>query len=165
LLDPAMFDRFSIVPVLHPDPQEAAQILQIAAGRQGRQVDIADARAVVEEFRGLSTGRVLVDVVERAMVLAQLDGSPTEIGRGHLARAFADLLMALDPLEHEFLALRAIELTTFRAFLPWNAARWLGEEPHLPAYLRPLLGVDGDIDPDRLRGRLQELVGGRRGTR
>lgn len=165
LLDPAMFDRFSIVPVLHPDPQEAAQILQIAAGRQGRQLDIADAGSVVEEFRGLATGRVLVDVVERAMVLAHLDGSPTEIGRGHLTAAFGDLLMALDPLEHEFLALRAIELTTFRAFLPWNAARWLGEEPHLPSYLRPLLATDGDVDPERLRERLHELTAARHDIR
>ena len=163
LLDSALFDRFTILPVLHPAPQEAAQILQIAAGRQGRRLDVVDGRAVVEQFGGLLTGRILVDVVERAMVLAHLDNSPAEIRREHLQQAFADLLMALDPLEHEFLALRAIELCTFKAFLPWNAARWLGQEPHLPAYLGPLLDPGGDIDPERLRHRLGELSGGRYG--
>ena len=161
LLDSALFDRFTIVPVLHPSPEEAAQILRIAAERQRRRLDAADGLAVLERFDGLLTGRVLVDVVERAIVLAHLDDSPTDIRRGHLEQAFADLLMALDPLEHEFLALRAIELCTFRSSLPWNAARWLGEEPHLPAYLRPLLNGDHDIDPGRLRNRLRELSGGR----
>ncbi|MFN8632043.1 MAG: ATP-binding protein [Chloroflexota bacterium] len=160
LLDPAMFDRFTIVPVLHPVPAESAQIMRIAAAREGRELAEEGALHAVESYGELVTGRVLVDVAERAAVLAHLDSSPTIIGPTHLMQAFDDLLMALDPLRHEALALKAIELCTFRSFLPWNAARSLGEEPHLPAYLRPLLNAGGDVDANLLRARLRQLTGG-----
>jgi transitional endoplasmic reticulum ATPase len=161
LLDSALFDRFTVVPILHPTPREAAQILSIAAAREDRVLDEATGLAAVARIDGLLTGRVLVDVLERAMTLADLDGTGKEIQQGHLDKAFADLLTALDQQEHEYLALRALQLTTFRSYLPWTAARALGEEPHLPAYLAPLLNVDGGLDAERLRLRLRHLAGHR----
>lgn len=160
LLDPALFDRFTIIPVLHPAPQEAAEILRIAAARQGRTVSENDGLQAIDRYTGLLTGRVLVDVVERAMVIARLNATSVEISQAHLDAAFDDLLTALDPVEHELLALRAIQLCTFRSFLPWNAARWLGETPHLPSYLLPLLNDAGDVDAELLRARLRQLSRG-----
>lgn len=156
-LDPAMFDRFTIIPVLHPTPEEAVAILEVAARRAGRQIDAAAARALIEAHGGLLTGRVLVAVLERAMVFA--DPSAPTIGAEPLGQAFADLLMALDPVEHELLALTAIRLCSFRSHLPWVAARDRGEQPHIPAYLDPLLDEHGELQIDRLGARLAELKG------
>lgn len=157
LLDPALFDRFSIIPVLHPTPAEAAQIMQIAARREGRSLDDGAALAAVEKIDRLLTGRVLVDVLDRAMTLADLEDSSGQIQQPQLDAAFADLLTALDPDEHEYLALRAIQLCTFKSHLPWTAAQALGEQPHLPGYLTPLLSEAGDLDLARLRQRVQQL--------
>lgn len=159
LLDPAMFDRFTIVPVLHPTPIEAAHILDIAARREGRQVDRAQAEAAVRKHNGLLTGRVLVDVLDRAITFAAVEGGQLTIEQRHLDDAFDDLQMAVDPLEHERLALLAISLTTFKSYLPWEAAQHFGMKPELPPYLPPLLDGNGRIDQGKLRSRLDALAG------
>jgi len=159
LLDPAMFDRFTIIPVLHPTPPEAAQILAIAARRDGRTLNVADAEQVVRDHGGLITGRVLVDVLDRAITFADADGIHDRTDRAHLEAAFADLLMAVDPLEHERLALLAISMSTFKSYLPWEAARHLGLPVELPPYVKPLLDHTGGIADDRVRARLRELAG------
>jgi hypothetical protein len=158
LLDSAMFDRFTIIPVLHPTPIEAAGILTVAARVEGRSIDEEEATKVIENHGELLTGRVLVDVLDEAMTAADLEGETTSVGASHLGEALADLNMALDPEEHEHLALRAIKMTTFKRYLPWRAAQALGEPSYLPSYLVPLLDDNGtDIDMSKLNARLSEL--------
>lgn len=149
LLDPAMFDRFEIIPVLHPTPPEAADILRISAEREGQRIDLAQAEAEVSRYGRLVTGRILVDVMDRAITLAAVDAAP--LGASHLRAAFGELLSALAVDEHEHLALRAIALTTFASRLPWEAARRLGHPVHLPDYLTGL------VDPDTLQLDLARL--------
>jgi hypothetical protein len=158
-LDPAMFDRFTIIPVLHPTPSEAASILEIGAQREGRTLDVDVALRAIEKHDQLLTGRVLIEVLERAMTFADMSGSSSAIEEIHLSSAFGDLLMALDPAQHEMLALQAIQLCTFRSYLPWVAAEQLGQEAHLPPYLSPLLGSDGELDMRKLSERLAQLKG------
>jgi len=157
LLDPAMFDRFTIVPVLHPTAPEAAQILSIAARREGRTLDVAAAEQVVRAHGGLVTGRTLVDVLDRAITFADTDNLHTRVDRHHLEAAFSDLLMAVDQIEHERLALLAISLSTFRSYLPWEAARHLGLPVEIPTYVKPLLDHADQLDEKKVRDRLKEL--------
>jgi hypothetical protein len=160
LLDSAMFDRFTIIPVLHPTPIESAGILRIAAEREGRTIDEASAIKVIENFGMVLTGRVLVDVLDEAMTAADLEGETTAIGAHHLEETLADLNMALDPQEHEHLALRAIAMTSFKRYLPWRAARALGDPVHWQAYLLPLLNDAGtDLDMAKVNARLAVLEG------
>jgi Cdc6-like AAA superfamily ATPase len=162
LLDPAMFDRFTIIPVLHPTPIEAAGILAVAARVEGRIIDTESATKVIANYGQLLTGRVLVDVLDEAMTTADLDGESTAVSASHLDETLADLNMALDPLEHEHLALRAIKMTTFKRYLPWRAAQALGEPVYLPSYVTSLLHDDRmDIDMNKLNSRLNELEGRR----
>ncbi len=158
-LDSAMFDRFTIVPVLHPTPEESVAILTIGADREHRTIDRDEALEIIVGYDQLLTGRVVIDVLERAMTFADLTGSVGHIAGEHLRGAFADLLMALDPVEHEYLALQAIQLCTFRSYLPWVAADYLGETPHLPSYLTSLLGSDGELDAEKVQDRLNQLKG------
>ena len=160
LLDSAMFDRFTVIPILHPTSVEAAQILIIAATREDRVLMEDVARRCVERTDQLLTGRVLVDVLDRAMTFADADGCRVTIEETHLDAAFEDLLMALDPDEHEYLALQAIQLTTFQSYLPWKAAEALGEPIQLPQYLPALLDGAGLVSAEKLRARIDELRGG-----
>lgn len=162
VLDSAMFDRLTIIPVLHPTPGESVTILEINAQREGRSIDSDAALRLIEEQNQLLTGRVLVEVLERAMTFADLTGDRGTISDEHLESAFADLLMALDPLEHERLALEAIHLCTFRSYLPWVAAEYLGERPHIPSYLTSLLDEGGELQVPKLNERLAELKGASR---
>ena len=144
LLDAAMFDRFEIVPVLHPTPPEAAQVLRIAARELGHDLDVVAAEQEVLRHGGLVTGRVLVDVMHRAATLAATVGqNPTS---SHLRAAFEDLLAPVDQREHEQLALRAISLAKFRSRLPWEAARILGEPTHVPYYVSAIATEGGRLD-------------------
>ena len=162
VLDSAMNDRFTIIPVLHPSPSESVAILEIAAKREGRTIDTAAAKALLQERNELTTGRLLVDVLDRAMTFCDLDGIDDVIGGPHLKRAFDDLLMTLDLAEHELLALEAVRLCRFRSFLPWVAAGDRGEEAYLPPYVERLLDADGSLNVTRLNTRLLELRGGTR---
>lgn len=159
LLDSAMFDRFTIVPVLHPTPIEAAGVLRIAAEREGRTVDEAGLAKVIEDYGDLLTGRILIDVLDEAMTAADLDGETTSVSISHLQQTLADLNLGLDQDEHEQLALLAIRMTTFKRYLPWHAAQALGEPVYLPSYLVPLLDEDSrEIDMQKLNARLAELA-------
>lgn len=152
LLDPAMFDRFTIVPVLHPTPAEAADIMVIAARREGADLDRDEALDALSRHPGMVTGRVLVDVVDRALTFADLAG--TSLAGAHLELALDDLLMALDVAQHEELALRALALTTFQSYLPWIAAQRRNETPYVPSYVSALQDQTGSIDMAALRRRL-----------
>jgi hypothetical protein len=159
-LDPAMYDRFTVIPILHPSPSEAVAILEIAARREGRTIEATAALALIEERNELLTGRLLVDLLDRAMTFSDLDGIGDAIGGPNLKQAFDDLLMTLDPVEHELLALEAIRLCRFRSFLPWVASRDRGEQAYLPQYVERLLDTDGSLNVSRLSVRLLELRGG-----
>lgn len=154
LLDSAMFDRFTIVPVLHPTPDEAAEILTITARQQHHALDTKAATDLVTRYGALLTGRLLVDILDRAISFA---GRGAHIEAEQLKEAFDDLLVGVDPLEHEYLALQAIMLTTFRSHLPWEAAKVLGQRPHIPGYLRPLMNLDGSLDMSKVRARVAQL--------
>jgi len=156
-LDSAMFDRFTIIPVLHPTPSEAVAVLEIEANRQERTVDLDAALEVVLGFDHVVTGRLLVEVLERAATFADLRSPGSTISGSDLGAARTDLLMALDPIEHEFLALQSINLCTFRSFLPWVSSGFLGHEPHIPGYLAPMMDDEGELVPTRLRERIVEL--------
>lgn len=137
LLDAAMFDRFEIIPVLHPTPTEAAEILAVSARQRGYRLDVDVARLEVERYGELVTGRVLVDVLGRAITLAE--GQP--LTGPHLREAFDELLSALNAAHHESLALGAVALTTFSSRLPWEASRRLGEAVHVPHYLNGVVDL------------------------
>jgi hypothetical protein len=149
LLDAAMFDRFEIIPVLHPQPAEVAEIIRIAAKQQGVEIEARVAESAAREYPYLLTGRVVVAVVQRALTIADVAG--VHVGYTHLKDAFDELMTAVDEEDHKFQALRAVALTTFESRLPWEAARRLGQHQDVPDYIRQFLDVQtGRIDRAKL---------------
>jgi transitional endoplasmic reticulum ATPase len=157
LLDPATLDRFPVViPFLHPTPDEVAALLPALARQLGRTLaEGVDPRAVAATPNlRLPTVRGLQEVVAWAGFLADGEaGRPgAAIGQAHLEAAARDFKPNYNRLEHEFIALTALNMTSFNSLLPWfhNGGR-------VPDYLAGLVGEDGSLDPEKLQARLAEL--------
>lgn len=155
-LDSASLDRVTVLPVLHPTPTEAAQIMAIEARRAGLTLD-EDTHLVLVAHRGLLTGRQVVRLLRRAARGAAMANHRGHVTAADLATALTDTLEAIDETRHELMTLSALLLADSRSAWPWVAAARLGEPVELPCYLTGLLGPHDDIDVDRLRARLEQL--------
>ncbi len=154
-----VLDRFIVVPVLHPDPTEAADIVRITAARSGRQVDLTGlAQLLVSAVAPLS-GRTLAEITHDAAGIADRTiGQRAEIiDRESIQRALADRMPSVGAAGEELMALQAIRYTRRRSLLPWNAARLRGVDYEVPAYLSRFVDSTGEVDIEALDGRIREL--------
>ncbi len=94
-----------------------------------------------------------------AAALAEREaGRPhTPIAQRHLERAAQRYQPNYDPLQHEFIALTALSMTTFDFLLPWNSLEGGRQVMELPPYLEGMVGEDGRLDREKLEGRRREL--------
>lgn len=155
LMDLALLDRFLIVPVLHPSPEEAADLLAITARRDHRTLDSTAARRIVTDLAVPLSGRTLVHAYDRALVYTDLDqpGAALPIDADALRQGIGDVTGGIDTAGAERMALAALALSDNDAYLPWEAARWLGIEAKVPAYAAPFLR-DGRLDRQAIRQHL-----------
>ncbi len=158
-------DRFTTIPVLHPDARQGARILAISAARGGRSVD-SDAALELLAGRAIFTGRTLAEIYKNTAILAdrRKGGRCEHLDGEALAAGIGQILGWPDDVEQEYMALDAIRATRVRRYLPWEAARLLDVAYKPPAYMSPLLHHDGTLDGTALSARMTEL-GARRGTR
>jgi hypothetical protein len=158
-----VLDRFVVVPVLHPDPTEAADIVRIAAARAGRRVDLTGlAELLVGEAVPMS-GRTLAEITHDAAGIADRTiGQRAEIiDRESIQRALADRMPSIGAANEELMALQAVRYTRRRSLLPWNAARLRGVSYVVPACLDRFVDTTGDVDIEALDSRIKELARGR----
>jgi hypothetical protein len=158
LLDNATRSRAEIVPILHPTPTEQADLLRIACNQLGCTVTTGDAGHALAgaDLGVVVSGRMLVKIAQRALISARQRRDGT-IELDDLRCAAHELQERVDPIEDERMALRAVEVTSFASYLPWEAAKRLGQSVELLPYVEPLLGSDGRLDLDRLAERLAAL--------
>lgn len=162
LLDAALLERFPVVvPFINPASDEVAELLPVLARQLGR--DLA-ADVDPEEFASLpllaaTSARAMLELLGKAGRWTDLDagraGSP--IDRAHLLEAVADAKPNADPMLNEFLALTAIELTSFQSQLPWRRRGGARSGKRLPPYLDDLVDSAGALDQARLTTRVREL--------
>ncbi|AOY74413.1 ATPase central domain-containing protein (plasmid) [Arthrobacter sp. ZXY-2] len=157
LLDDAAVDRFTLVPVLHPTPWDAAQIMQIQARREQMNFDIDGAALALLEADSAFSGRQAVRLLGRAQVHA-LEQQADQIEGRHVASAIAESMQHIGA-EEERQALLAIKFCSWAGHLPWLAARYLGDESAaVPAYLEPYVHPEGTLDRKALDERLSEVA-------
>lgn len=157
-LDDATLSRFEPIPVLYPTTAELADILIIDAQRHGAPIEADSVRAAVLHYadRPLSmSGRDIVRIRQDAGVLAHWDHRH-EITGADVACAMEASLHHTTPdaemqILHSLLAARTMRR------LPWEAARWLGEEYAPPAYLQRYLDANGAPDRVRIAHQLETL--------
>ena len=162
LLDQATLDRFGIViPFLHPMPSEVAELLPELARQLGCTLaEDVSAQAIASlPSLHLPTVRGLQEVVAMAAALADREeGHPhTPVAQRHLVRAARHYQPNYDPLQHEFIALTALSMTTFDFLLPWNSLEGGRRLMELPPYLEGMVDEEGRLDREKLEQRRREL--------
>lgn len=155
-LDEAALDRFTIVPVLHPSPLEAAAIMSIQARREGVDLDGEGAARALARARVTFSGRQAVRLLGRSHLVA-LRAGRTRVEEGDVAAAIGEALHGIGP-EEELQALLAVAATSWKSHLPWIAARHYGDEAAVPPpYMAGLVTPDGSVAMDKLSARIDEL--------
>ncbi|HZT32752.1 MAG TPA: ATP-binding protein [Bryobacteraceae bacterium] len=163
ILDSALLDRFQLViPFVHPTPSEVAMLLPHLADQVGRkvapEVRCRDLAAMPELAN--PTVRGIQEVVARAGALSDEDGgvAGSEIGQAHFEEAILDYKPNYDPLQHEFIALNAVRMASFKSVLPWLSRKGLRPGAEIPNYLQNLVDSKGTLDDLALSRRLTELA-------
>lgn len=155
-LDEAATDRFVTLPVLHPSPWEAAEIMAIQARREGLEFDLDGAALALLDAAAAFSGRQAVRLLGRAHVHA-IEHGRQRVDGADVAAAIGESMQSLGPLE-ERQSLLALRATSWASHLPWNAARYLGDQTAVvPAYLDRVVRDDGSIDQVALADRIGEL--------
>jgi len=163
LLDSAMLDRFQvIIPFLHPTPNEVAQLLPFLAGQIKRRLS---EDVILQDIAGLPnlylpTVRGLVEIMTSAAQRADYEKGKTDsiITHDHLLAAAMDYKITYDIIQHEYIALKAVEMVSFASLFPWMTLKGKRPVSEIPAYLQNIVDkVTGYVDSTRLAERIREL--------
>jgi SpoVK/Ycf46/Vps4 family AAA+-type ATPase len=161
-LDAALRDRFPcLIPYLHPATKDLPKLFAGLAQSMHRQFakDVQLEFVSASPHLGQPTIRGLADIVAQAGMRAdQKSGTVgTVIQHQHLLAAAQDWKPTHDPLEHEFLALKAVQLTSFSSMLPWMSQQGRRPDAEIPEYLRDFLNPAGEVNQGKLGERIRCL--------
>ncbi len=163
LLDEAMRDRFQVVlPFLHPNPKEVVQLLPELAKQVNREINGSIDLDMISKLPNLylPTVRGLNEIISAAAQRADYESGNigTPITQQHLEDAANDYKSTYDPLQHEFIALKAIELVKFTSLLPWMSLDGKRKDAEIPSYLEHIVDKStGKVDIMKLSQRIREL--------
>ncbi|ODT03812.1 MAG: hypothetical protein ABS52_07750 [Gemmatimonadetes bacterium SCN 70-22] len=161
ILDPALLDRFQVVlPWIHPTTRERGELIPLLAKQIDRQLAEGIDLGVFESSAALEmlTVRSLQEIIVAAAMLADARtgefGAP--IGHGDLAGAIEDYKSSQNTTEHEFLALKALQMASFTSLLPWMSEGGC-DVRDLPPYLRDLVDpATGRMNDEELANRISQ---------
>jgi len=163
LLDPALLDRFQVViPFIHPNRSERSSLISVLSEQIDRVLANPDeaAELAADEALDFLTVRALQEIVVYAGVTTDTKrgavGEPVEIDA--LVDAVREYKPNFNPVEHEFLALKALEMTSFNSLLPWRALDGNERTIEVPKYLSGIIRDDLTLDHQALSQRIQELA-------
>ncbi len=162
LLDTAMLDRFQvIIPFLHPTPKEVAALIPVLAGQINRKlaedIDLISISNMPNLY--LPTVRGLVEIITSAAQRADYESGEINsvIQNRHLLNAAQDYKITYDIVQHEYIALKAIEMVSFSSLLPWMSFNGKRPDAEIPFYLQEIVNPEGYIDCSKLSARIREL--------
>ncbi|MBI5410302.1 MAG: ATP-binding protein [Nitrospirae bacterium] len=163
LLDTAMLDRFQVViPFLHPTKSQVEELIPYIAVQSGRELaeDIDLASVAGLPNLNLPTVRGLVEVVTSAAQRADFESGKinSQINHRHILGAAMDYKITYDPVQHEHIALKAVEMVSFSSLLPWMGFNGKRSDAEIPEYLVNIVDPNtGYVDSARLNERIRAL--------
>jgi AAA+ superfamily predicted ATPase len=163
ILDSAMLDRFQvIIPFLHPTPFEVVQLLPVLSSQVCRKLadDVNPEEIANLENLYLPTVRGLNEIITSASQRADYESSSVNsiINHRHILAAARDFKITYDAIQHEYIALKAIEMVSFTSLLPWMSFNGLRKNAQIPAYLQTIVDIDtGYVDTKKLSERIRTL--------
>ena len=163
LLDMAMLDRFQvIIPFLHPTPNEVIQLIPVLAQqvKRGLAADVNLNNIAQMDNLYLPTVRGLIEVISVAAQRADYESNKigSTIYQKHLSEAALDYKITYDPIQHEHIALKAVEMVSFSSLLPWMSFNGKRNTAEIPAYLEHIVdSKTGYVDVSKLSERIRAL--------
>jgi hypothetical protein len=150
--------RFSVLPVLFASASELARIMEIHARRLGigLAADLTEVLATYTAQDGVLSGRSAVQLLEAAHVQALRAGEQA-VTPAHVQAALSGWVGNDWTPAAEYSTLSALVTARHADAWPWFAARQLGEDYEIPAYLKPYRTQAGGIDVTKMRERAAEL--------
>jgi len=163
LLDAAMLDRFQvIIPFLHPTPKEVKELLPVLASQINRtfsdDVNLEQIANLTNLY--LPTVRGLNEIITIASQMADYETGQINsvIKQNNLYNSAMDYKITYDLIQHEYIALKAIEMVSFSSLLPWMSFNGLRPDIQIPSYLISIVdSTTGYINPKLLSERLRAL--------
>lgn len=162
LLDTAMLDRFQvIIPFLHPTPSEVMELIPILSSQINRQlsddVDFSEIASLKNLY--LPTVRSLNEIITAAAQRADISNGKVNcpISQKYLREAAMDYKITYDVLQHEYIALKAIEMVSFSSLLPWMSLNGRRSNFEIPSYLSDLVNEEGYIIQEKLYEKLRNI--------
>jgi len=163
LLDAAMLDRFQqVLPFLHPTPDEVEDLLAALARQLDRGLDEDVNLEEISHLPSLHlpTVRSLTEVIGAAATRADYEAQSigADIDHRHLRQAALDYKPTYDRLQHEYIALRTVEMVSFTSQLPWMSGNGRRVGTTVPEYLRDVVDEEtGQVNTNQLSERLKVL--------
>lgn len=163
IIDDAMLDRFqTIIPFLHPTPDEVAELIRTLARQLKR--SLADDVNTGDVSRlpnlQLPTVRGLTEVVTTAGQRADWESKQvgSTIQQRQLIAAALDYKITYDFVQHEFIALKTLAMVPKASLLPWMSESGIRPNAQIPDYLSTIVDRQtGMVDNDRLHERIRAL--------
>lgn len=163
LLDTAMLDRFQVViPFLHPTPNEVEELLPVLISQVGRRfmddVDLKEIASLPTLY--LPTVRGLVEIITTAAQRADYESGTinSPVAHRHLAATARDFKVTYDPLQHQYIALKAVEMVSFSSLLPWMGMNGKRSDAEIPEYLIDMVDREtGYLDNTKMSERMRIL--------
>lgn len=163
LLDSAMLDRFQvIIPFLHPTPNEVTQLIPVLASQVKRElsedVDLKSIGNLPNLY--LPTVRGLCEIISIAAQRADFETGKigSAICQKHLLFAAKNYKITYDPVQHEYIALKCIEMVSFSSLLPWMSFNGKRPDAEMPSYFDNIVDKEsGQVDSTKLSERIRAL--------
>lgn len=163
LLDTAMLDRFQvIIPFLHPTPDEVVELLPVLVAQVKRNFQEDVDLKIISQLPNLylPTVRGLCEIISAAAQRADYEANKvgSVIGQKHLLAAALDYKITYDPIQHEHIALKSVEMVSFSSLLPWMSLSGKRPNAQIPDYLESIVDAEtGHIDAAKLSEQIRTL--------
>lgn len=162
ILDTAMLDRFQvIIPFLHPTPSEVKELIPLLVKQINRElkVDVNLDEIACSSNLYLPTVRGLNEIITAAATRADIQNSKinSPISKENLMLATKDYKLTYDVLQHEYIALKTIEMVPFASLLPWMSLNGRRPNFEIPSYLSDLVNEEGYIIQEKLYKKLHNI--------
>lgn len=157
-IETAFLDRLDPLAILEAtSAADRARIAAIQLKREGMSFSEAEIARAFSESSKSYTGRNIIEMLGMAKRTA-MRSSNGVIGYGAMEAAIDNMLHSFTT-NMELMSLNAIFHTREREYLPWVAARAMGDSTvQLPGYIIPFLAEDGiSYDEKKLEDRIKEL--------
>lgn len=157
-LDRAIIDKFIVIPILQNEStaEDLAKVAMVLIHKRDKKGNKAGIERAFREDGRRFTGRNVLTIIKMAALIGKDNVIGYQIIREAIKRTAPRNIY--DDRD-EILALMAILYTDESRYLPWNAARILGEEPATtPEYIKPFLSdKENRIDEARLARLISDL--------